>query len=655
MAVVGVDYGNRGRIQFDHAARDQMNTGLDYGQGSACRTPCYPARGDASQFARVTAGISHRGLQLPPPDQSHGGNMFYNVQPPPGAHILPGGEAISRRSTANGAAIDIPPVIVPNSYSAANADFGVSTLLTQCGSGNMENTMRSLGMLAPGSIPGGYTRSWNIQSSLDQHAALCRQRDTLAETTSEIVKVRKAQVQFAKLELEPLLQRARQQPSQTEQYTPAQLQELARQIRKRTQELAVATEICKHVEPIAKSLLNSCDKEIEKSRLEMKELKQAIDDKAVVPVAEGPPPPTDPNRQYFYCTDCKVGGHGQRFCEYLLRRPSWRIYPNHKWFMDEKNNVYHCPLGKRLVDFADETHFSRLAMYLKGRGWLEDKTKIFELAPDLMPETFIIKNKEWVGTEPNDENRPRLPWFLKEADRNWGTSIHICAKASELMSLAEPQATYVVQQHIKDPLLMDDGRKSHIKFYVLAMCKEDGQTWQIYTYRDGYLSISPKSWSPDDLTKDTQVTIIRSQRIGEWKHWQSVYPKCKEGVAEVMRRAVGKGKIEGRLQKRQFEIFSADYIVDTHGEVWLFEFNMSPVLKDPRTDPNCNDGAMILSALDIVVPHEGSDPGFWDLAAEIVGPLPLVEPPRSASPAEGEKQGDKDAAVKTPCQENNDQ
>ena len=38
--------------------------------------------------------------------------------------------------------------------------------------------------------------------------------------------------------------------------------------------------------------------------------------------------------------------------------------PCHDSFQDEKGNEYHCPLGKKLVDFADESHFSRIAMYL---------------------------------------------------------------------------------------------------------------------------------------------------------------------------------------------------------------------------------------------------------------------------------------------------
>ena len=46
----------------------------------------------------------------------------------------------------------------------------------------------------------------------------------------------------------------------------------------------------------------------------------------------------------------------------------------------------------------------------------------------------------------------------------------------------------------------------------------------------------------------------------------------------------------GRLKKIQFEIFSADFIVDTFGGVAsriakVFEFNMSPVLKDPEGRP----------------------------------------------------------------------
>jgi len=493
-----------------------------------------------------------------------------------------------------------------------------------------------------------YKRSWSIQEALDQHAALCRQKDILSKIGANRLRVRRTQLQFARLEVEDALERVRTVPAALVA-DPGKTQTLAAQVRRATQDLALATRLRNMDEAVVKQQLGISDSEIEQCRHEMQVMKKAIDDKSLVVATDDPVPPESTvcpeDRSFFYCTNCKVGGHGQRFCEYLLKRPEWRVYPYQKWFEDEKRNEYHCPLGKRLVDFADESHFSRIAMYIKGRVWLEDKTKMFDLVPDLMPETFVIQDGKWRdGKEPKDDESP-LPWFVKEADRNWGTSVHVCAKASQCMSLAKQGSLYVVQQHIRDPLLMDDGRKFHIKFYVLLMCLEDGKTWRLYTFKDGYLSISPHAWSPEDLSKETQVTIIRSERIKEWQPWPEVYPKCKAGVAEVVKRGVAQGKLEGRLGKRQFEILSSDFIVDTRMDVLLFEFNMSPVLKDPQDSPVTNDSDMITAALDIVVPREGGSPGDWDFAGEFMGSPPAPPEPKATPPAGSAQQPASGAAT----------
>merc|ERR1719238_1350377 len=130
-------------------------------------------------------------------------------------------------------------------------------------------------------------------------------------------------------------------------------------------------------------------------------------------------------RRFFYAADCKVGGHGQRFCNYLLKRPDWRVYPSEKWFEDSQGQVSHCPLGRRGVDFTDESYFSRIVMHIKGRIWLEDKRKLYEFVPDLMPYTYVIQNQQWVGEVPEDtpDDSEPWPWFVKETDRNWGTSV----------------------------------------------------------------------------------------------------------------------------------------------------------------------------------------------------------------------------------------
>uniref|UniRef100_A0A7S3MGY2 Uncharacterized protein n=1 Tax=Spumella elongata TaxID=89044 RepID=A0A7S3MGY2_9STRA len=193
---------------------------------------------------------------------------------------------------------------------------------------------------------------------------------------------------------------------------------------------------------------------------------------------------------------------------------------------------------------------------------------------------------------------------------------------------------------------MDDGRKVHIKFYVLLVGMEDAVRWHLYTFKDGYLSISPNPWTPEDLSKETQVTIIRSERITGWAPWPEVYPKCRAGVASVIKKAVDDGKLEGRIGKRQFEIFSADFLVDTHGAVWFFEFNMSPVLKDAADAPKVNDSDMIRGALNVVSPWEGGGPGLWDFVQEFSSPPEVVAAARAskASPAQGSGAGKQAAA-----------
>merc|ERR1719460_2105021 len=403
--------------------------------------------------------------------------------------------------------------------------------------------------------------------------------------------------------------------------------------------------------------------EIRKSQDEMRALKKAIDDKnrqrdqGVQNIPE--------SELQHYCTNCKVGGHGARFCEYLLKRPNWHVFPHQKWFQDEvKGDQYFCPLGKHTVDFVDETQFSSVAMYLKGRIWLEEKTKVFEMVPEIMPPTYIIVNRKWKGPEPpeatqagitfeeyveapadtgwweaaqkeptakeiTEEEKEQcalalkgkdelLPWFLKEADRNWGTSVRCFETLEECVKYAKADSTYVVQRHIARPLLYE-GRKAHIKFYILVNATARGAKWQYWSLRNGYLSIAPHPWSPKDVSKDMQVTIVRSQRIDTWEAWPIVYPKCRDATKIVFRRAVEERKLEGR-ETAQFEIMSADYIVDQDNNVFLLEFNTSPVLKDPKDSPDVHDGDMITGALGIVFPWEGSDSSCWELADEFEGP-----------------------------------
>merc|ERR1712217_268537 len=101
----------------------------------------------------------------------------------------------------------------------------------------------------------------------------------------------------------------------------------------------------------------------------------------------------------------------------------------------------------------------------------------------------------------------------------------------------------------------------------------------------------------------------------------------------VMDRAVSSDKLEGRLDK--------------NGDVWLFEFNMSPVLKDPQDAPKVNDADMIRGALSIVVPYEDASPGLWDFAGAFIGTPPQPKPlPPAGTEANDETQKDNTASDK---------
>ncbi len=120
--------------------------------------------------------------------------------------------------------------------------------------------------------------------------------------------------------------------------------------------------------------------------------------------------------------------------------------------------------------------------------------------------------------------------------------------------------------------------------------------------------------------------------------WSKIYyPKCKKVVSDIIGQAIQLGKLSGRpranangpsqctktssnielnkfsepcLQEStnymtQFEILSADFMVDTNENVWMLEFNLTPVLRDESYSKTVNDMAEIRAALEIAMPSAG--------------------------------------------------
>jgi hypothetical protein len=109
-------------------------------------------------------------------------------------------------------------------------------------------------------------------------------------------------------------------------------------------------------------------------------------------------------------------------------------------------------------------------------------------------------------------------------------------------------------------------------------------------YPEPFLSVSPNAWSPDDLSMETQITVKRTKRLFKGQEctiwpsgWPSSYDKVRDIVCQVVKRAVETGKLQSRSSvKRQFEIFSADVMIDDQYHPWLIECNFGCVMFDPN-------------------------------------------------------------------------
>lgn len=318
-----------------------------------------------------------------------------------------------------------------------------------------------------------------------------------------------------------------------------------------------------------------------------------------------------------YLSNCQRGGHFSIYAHHLTHRKApprvWMEHPTQKWYEDVfQGRQYHCPLGKRVVAFCDEPSFSEISMFIKGRDCLDDKAKLSALAPEYLPETYVVKGglDGWEGAESRPSQQDRGgPWFVKETDKNGGRSIRTCANASECIALAtDPRETYVVQCHVPDPHLTNDDsgrRKWLLKLYSLLVCKPAGPEesadgaerppWTLRCHDEAFLCAASEEWSRENLSPEAQLTIERTRRfrnghaMGEFDSDGDVYPnmfrRCSEAVASIVGRAIESEGLQRRPGKKQFEIFSTDFMFDaTLEKLYIIEFNFSPVLFDPHAN-----------------------------------------------------------------------
>lgn len=291
-------------------------------------------------------------------------------------------------------------------------------------------------------------------------------------------------------------------------------------------------------------------------------------------------------------------------------------YPSKKWFISKNDKQLYAPIYNVLVDFCDQPVYSMTTSDMPGHDWVTDKGKLGLLRLPFTPRTWHIKKREWDGEAP-----PLLPpgcddpeksvWFMKDTLRNYSTGIFIVRSSDKCMEICEGDTAYVVQPMIwplipccDRPDLAD--RKHHLRVYYMMASPRGSTEVNFYTFADGYFACTVLPFEYDNMSRDVQISRDRLFKLSEWNLWDEIRPKLYKLLAALS--VAVKPKITPIPEKSGFMIMGLDVMVDPQKELWLFECNAGPVLREA-------DQPMITAMMEIVCP-EGVDPALQAARSE---------------------------------------
>jgi hypothetical protein len=302
-------------------------------------------------------------------------------------------------------------------------------------------------------------------------------------------------------------------------------------------------------------------------------------------------------QQPKYVSDCSRGGHISLYMPYLLRDHGYVEWPTQPWYQETKSlsgsTQFNCPLGRRMVDLCDEPQFSRcVRFFLAGRQHLDEKDLLHELVPEFMPPTFdSIESAQAYAEQTDSSSMLSMLWFIKAVNQNGGRAVRVTRKLPTEPLGPDEQ----LQAHVPRPLLYEHQHKCHVKTYQYIACTRSAgdpsaAVWQVYMHDLFYLSTASRPWGTDDLSDEAQITTMRTHRLyadHPWRMKWNLTEICRSKMQTLIQRAVEKGKLQSPQNEAalQFEVNSADWMLDEDGRVYLIECNGIPVLYDAGSDP----------------------------------------------------------------------
>lgn len=331
--------------------------------------------------------------------------------------------------------------------------------------------------------------------------------------------------------------------------------------------------------------------------------------------------PYQPPQPVKYVCDTGRGGHLSLFLPYLLRDHGYCIWPTQPWYKElslDSTKEYQCPMGRQVTDLCDEPQFSRgTKFFLSGRQHLDEKNLLQLLVPEMMPPTFASFEAAQNYVQQNHQDPNELVWFLKKVNQNGGRAVSV----TNALPAGPLEQDDQLQLHVPRPLLFEENIKCgdstsqckvkcHIKTYQYIACiksidnnPSSTPAWQLYMYDLFYLATARCRWSSKDLSDDAQITTMRTHRLypdNPWRLQWNLTELCRANMQTLLERAVGQGKLQAQHTTTsnstvhskpnqnntnpeaalQFEVNSADWMLDEDGRMYLIECNGIPVLYD---------------------------------------------------------------------------
>lgn len=241
-----------------------------------------------------------------------------------------------------------------------------------------------------------------------------------------------------------------------------------------------------------------------------------------------------------------------------------------------------------------------------------EQGKIEASSFDFYPTTFELPSEYHIFVEEFKRN-PGVVWIMKPIAKSQGKGIFLFKKLKDITDWKkgeyqrEPDPnkeipeTYVVQRYIENPYLIG-GRKFDIRVYVLVTSYIPLKVW---LYRGGFARFSNTRFSLDSID-DTYVHLTN---VAVQKTAPDYDPEkgCKWSTQQLRKYLVAKHGMEAvekmfRLMddifiktlqsvqkiiindKRCFEMYGYDILLDNDLKPWLIEINASPSLTASSND-----------------------------------------------------------------------